>query len=50
MKVRFKKDYVLGRVDVKEGEILDLPDILAQDLIEKGIAEKVDVPSKEEKK
>jgi len=41
MKVRFKQDYVMGRVKVLKGDILDVPPALRDKLIEEGVAEDV---------
>jgi len=41
MKVRFKKDMMLGRVAVKKGDMLNVDPIFAQVLIDEGTVEKV---------
>jgi len=41
MKVRFKQDYVMGRVKILKGDILDVSPALRDKLIEEGIAEDV---------
>jgi len=48
MKVRFKQDYVMGRVKILKGDVLDVPPALRDKLIEEGVAE--DVKEKEEAK
>ncbi len=41
MKVRFKKDYTLGRHEIKQGTVLEVPPALRDILLEEGICEEV---------
>lgn len=47
MKVKFKKDYVLGRAQVKQGDVIDVPQALRDQLVQEGVVEDAEKEGKE---